>query len=469
MSKLPILIADDQPDVAEALRLLLKSEGMTTRVVHDPAAALDAVKRQHFACALLDLNYSRDTTSGAEGLSLISELRRLDAAVPMIAMTAWGTIDLAVRALQAGAGDFVEKPWENQRLLTVLRNQMALGEATRAMARLDAENALLRGDEDADEFIAESAAMRPVQELIRRIAPSDANVLILGDNGTGKGVIANRIHQASKRHGRTLIKVNMGGISEHLFESEMFGHIKGAFTDAKQDRIGRFELADGGSLFLDEIGNIPIAQQPKLLRVLEDGELERVGSSRTTRVDVRVISATNADLGREVDAGRFRKDLMFRLNTVEIHLPALRERREDLPRLAAHFLQRFRRRYQREDLRIAPSALRQLEAYAWPGNVRELGHVIERAVLMASSNQIEEFALAQARSPADVVVERGVHSVGIPPASTQSPQTIDQAEEGMIRGALERNGGNVQKTAEALGLSRGALYRRLEKYAIRDV
>ncbi len=469
MSKLPILIADDQPDVAEALRLLLKSEGMTTRVVHDPAAALDAVKRQHFACALLDLNYSRDTTSGAEGLSLISELRRLDAAVPMIAMTAWGTIDLAVRALQAGAGDFVEKPWENQRLLTVLRNQMALGEATRAMARLDAENALLRGDEDADEFIAESAAMRPVQELIRRIAPSDANVLILGDNGTGKGVIANRIHQASKRNGRTLIKVNMGGISEHLFESEMFGHIKGAFTDAKQDRIGRFELADGGSLFLDEIGNIPIAQQPKLLRVLEDGELERVGSSRTTRVDVRVISATNADLGREVDAGRFRKDLMFRLNTVEIHLPALRERREDLPRLAAHFLQRFRRRYQREDLRIAPSALRQLEAYAWPGNVRELGHVIERAVLMASSNQIEEFALAQARSHADGVVERVAHSVGIPPASTQSPQTIDQAEEGMIRGALERNGGNVQKTAEALGLSRGALYRRLEKYAIRDV
>ncbi|MDZ4812329.1 MAG: sigma-54 dependent transcriptional regulator [Pseudomonadota bacterium] len=469
MSKLPILIADDQPDVAEALRLLLKSEGMTTCVVHDPAAALDAVKRQHFACALLDLNYSRDTTSGAEGLSLISELRRLDAAVPIIAMTAWGTIDLAVRALQAGAGDFVEKPWENQRLLTVLRNQMALGAATRAMERLDAENALLRGDEEADEFIAESAAMRPVQELIRRIAPSDANVLILGDNGTGKGVIANRIHQASKRNGRTLIKVNMGGISEHLFESEMFGHIKGAFTDAKQDRIGRFELADGGSLFLDEIGNIPMAQQPKLLRVLEDGELERVGSSRTTRVNVRVISATNADLGREVDAGRFRKDLMFRLNTVEIHLPALRERREDLPRLAAHFLQRFGRRYQREDLRIAPSALRQLEAYAWPGNVRELGHVIERAVLMASGSQIDEFALAQVRPNADVVIERGVASVGTPSASAQSPQTIDQAEEGMIRGALERNGGNVQKTAEALGLSRGALYRRLEKYAIRDV
>jgi DNA-binding NtrC family response regulator len=466
MSKLPVLIADDQPDVAEALRLLLKSEGMTTRVVHDPASAVEAVRSQHFGCALLDLNYTRDTTSGAEGLGLIAELRRLEAGLPIVAMTAWGTIDLAVRALQAGAGDFVEKPWENQRLLTVLRNQMALGEAGRAVARLGAENALLRADADDDEFIAESAAMRPVQELIRRIAPSDANVLILGENGTGKGVIAHRIHQASRRSGRTLIKVNMGGIPEQLFESEMFGHIKGAFTDAKQDRIGRFELADGGSLFLDEIGNIPLSQQPKLLRVLEDGELERVGSSRTTRVDVRVISATNAELEREVDAGRFRKDLMFRLNTVEIHLPPLRDRREDLPKLAAHFLQRFSSRYQRDGLRIAPSALRQLEGYAWPGNVREFGHVIERAVLMAPGSQIEEFVLAQTRAFATTThtpTDPGIASL----AASNESQTIDQAEEAMIRGALDRCGGNIQKTAEALGLSRGALYRRLEKYGMR--
>lgn len=468
MSKLPILIADDQPDVAEALRLLLKSEGLMARVVHNPAAAAEAVSRQHFACALLDLNYTRDTTSGAEGLSLIAEMRRIDASIPIVAMTAWGTIDLAVRALQAGAGDFVEKPWENQRLLTVLRNQMALGDAARAMARMDAENALLRGDADADEFIAESAAMRPVQELIRRIAPSDANVLILGDNGTGKGVIANRIHQASRRHARPLIKVNMGGIPEQLFESEMFGHIKGAFTDAKQDRIGRFELADGGSLFLDEIGNIPLSQQPKLLRVLEDGELERVGSSRTTRVDVRVISATNADLGTEVDNGRFRKDLMFRLNTVEIHLPPLRDRREDLPRLAAHFLQRFASRYQREDLRISASALRQLEAYAWPGNVRELGHVIERAVLMTNGTVIDEFALASPRSVAVSAVSQVPASAASSAAPQESVPTIDQAEEAMIRGALDRCGGNIQKAAEVLGLSRGALYRRLEKYGIRE-
>jgi DNA-binding NtrC family response regulator len=465
MSRLPILIADDQPDVGEALRLLLKSEGLASQVVKDPSSAVAAVKGQHFGCALLDLNYTRDTTSGAEGLALIAELRRLDATLPIVAMTAWGTIDLAVRALQAGAGDFIEKPWENRRLLTVLRNQVALGDAGRAVARLDAENALLRGERLADEFIAESAAMRPVQELIRRVAPSDANVLILGENGTGKGVVARRIHQASRRSGRALIKVNMGGIPEQLFESEMFGHIKGAFTDAKQDRIGRFELADGGSLFLDEIGNIPVSQQPKLLRVLEDGELERVGSSRTTRVDVRVISATNADLGHEVDAGRFRKDLMFRLNTVEIQLPPLRERREDLPRLAAYFLQVCGQRYQRDDLAIAPSALRQLEGYSWPGNVRELAHVVERAVLMASGSRIDEFALAPSRAAAADPSARAERPVSAP---ADAAQTIDQAEEAMIRGALERSSGNIQKTAEALGLSRGALYRRLEKYGIRD-
>lgn len=459
MSKPTILVADDQPDVAEALRLLLKSEGFAAHVVHAPSAALAAAKAQTFACALLDLNYTRDTTSGAEGLALIAELRRHDATLPIIAMTAWGTIDLAVRALQAGAGDFVEKPWENQRLLSVLRNQIALAEAVRKVARLDAENLLLREGTQGDAFIAESAAMQPVQELIRRIAPSDANVIILGENGTGKGVVANRIHQASRRAQRTLIKVNMGGIPEQLFESEMFGHIKGAFTDAKSDRIGRFELADGATLFLDEIGNIPISQQPKLLRVLEDGELERVGSSRTTRVDVRVISATNADLEREVAAGRFRKDLMFRLNTVEIYLPPLRDRVEDLPGLSAYFLQRFAARYQRDDLQIGAGALRQLAHYSWPGNVRELGHVIERAVLMSTSSLIEAFPIS-----ADKLSPPPLASA----AAARDAQTLDQAEALLIKDVLQRFGGNIQKTAEALGLSRGALYRRLEKYEIRD-
>ena len=303
--------------------------------------------------------------------------------------------------------------------------------------------------------------MQPVLEMIRRVGPSDANILITGANGTGKGVIAKHLHEASRRSDRPFIKVNMGGVPEHLYEAEMFGHVQGAFTDAKSDRVGRFEVADGGTLFLDEIGNIPPSQQPKLLRVLEDRELERVGSSRTLKVDVRVISATNADLAALVNAGSFRKDLLFRLNTLEIRLPPLRERREDIAALTAHYLARFGERYGRQDLRVAPSALRQLEAYHWPGNVRELGHLVERAVLMTSGDVIEDFALDPSLPP--VAKSNG----GAAPAPSADAQTIEQAEEAMIRNALDRTGGNVLKAAGLLGLSRGALYRRLEKYGLR--
>jgi len=375
MNRPHILIADDQRDVREALRLLLKSEGWNCTTVDGPAPALDAVRKQRFDIALIDLNYTRDTTSGAEGLELLQELRKLDAELPVVVMTAWGTINVAVEAMRHGAGDFIEKPWDNQRLMSVLGNQLALGRALRREQRLSAENALLRGDVD-EGFIAESRAMRSLLDALARIAPSDANVLILGENGTGKGVIARMLHRASRRAEATFVKVNMGGIPESVFEAEMFGHVRGAFTDAKTDRIGRFELADGGSLFLDEIANIPLAQQAKLLRVLEDGELERVGSSRTLKVDVRIVSATNADLATEVARGVFRKDLLFRLNTVELHLPALRERSEDIALLAESFLTRFATRYQRDDLRFAPSAMNALIRYAWPGNVRELAHAI---------------------------------------------------------------------------------------------
>ncbi|MGE3731635.1 MAG: sigma-54-dependent transcriptional regulator [Lysobacterales bacterium] len=456
-----ILIADDQPDVLQALQLLLKSEGYACVAVASAAEAQARVKAECFDAALLDLNYRRDTTSGEEGLALIAELHQLDGGLPLIAMTAWGSIELAVRALHAGAGDFIEKPWENRRLLTVLANQTALGLARRRMQRLDAENSLLRGGEDAA-FIAESRAMRPVLELIRRVAPADANVLILGENGSGKGVVARRLHAGSARAQAPLIKVNMGGIPEPLFESEMFGHVKGAFTDAKQDRVGRFELADGGSLFLDEIGNIPLAQQAKLLRVLEDGELERVGSSRTLKVNVRVIAATNADLDVEIASGRFRKDLLFRLNTVEIRLPPLRERPEDLPRMAESFLAGFAHKYQRDGLRIAPSALRELLAYPWPGNVRELSHVIERAVLMADGDLIADFGLA----PVAAALPAGAGEAPAP-TSGASASTIEQAEALMVRAALEQCAGNVQQAARQLGLSRGALYRRLEKFGLR--
>jgi DNA-binding NtrC family response regulator len=450
-SSLPILIADDQRDVLEALRLLLKSEDHACRAFGDPGAALAAVKTAQFSVALIDLNYARDTTSGAEGLELLKALKRTDADLPVVVMTAWGSIDLAVEAMRLGAGDFIEKPWDNTRLISVLRNQIALGAALRREQRLRAENRALREDDD-HEFIAGSRAMQSVLTLIDRVAPTDANVLVLGENGTGKGVIAQLIHRRSQRADRALVKVNMGGLADSVFEAEMFGHVRGAFTDAKSDRVGRFEAADGGTLFLDEIANIPYPQQAKLLRVVEDGELERVGSSRTLKVDVRLIAATNADLAAEIAAGRFRKDLLFRLNTVEVRLPPLRERREDIVPLAQVFLARSAQRYQRAGAHLSPSALRALEDYAWPGNVRELSHVMERAVLTATGAQIAhlDFSLPLA-----------------PPGGAPARQTLDEAEQDMIRSALERCAGNIQKTAEMLGLSRAALYRRLEKFGIR--
>ena len=464
---LPILIADDQRDVLEALRLLFKGEGIPCVAVDSPDAALEAARTREFGAALIDLNYSRDTTSGAEGLELLARLRALDAGLPVVVMTAWGSVDLAVRAMQAGAGDFVEKPWDNARLLSIVRNQLALGAARRREQRLVRENEILRGAEDG-EFIADSRAMRAMLEMLRRVAPTDANVLVLGENGTGKGVIAQLIHRNSPRAGKPFVKVNMGGIAETVFESEMFGHTKGAFTDAKSDRLGRFEVADGGTLFLDEIGNIPPSQQPKLLRVLEDGEFERLGSSRTLKADVRLVSATNADLAADVARGAFRKDLLFRLNTVELRLPPLRERHEDIVPMARRFLARFGQRYGKPDLVIPPSSERRLLAYGWPGNVRELSHVIERAVLMASGREIAELdfslptgeaAPAAAPPPASVAAA----ATGEPAAEDLS---LEAMEERLIRRAMERSGGNIQRAADALGVSRQALYRRLEKFGI---
>jgi len=454
MTQPRILVADDQPDVLQALRLLLKSEGYACTCVDGPATAIDKVSKEHFDAALIDLNYTRDTTSGEEGLELLTELGKRDPDLPVVVMTAWGTIDVAVRAMRQGAADFIEKPWDNRRLVSVIAAQVRLAQSRRREQRLDAENQLLRQREDG--FIAESRAMRPVLEMIERVAPSDANVLVLGENGTGKGVIARQIHARSRRAGQSLIKVNMGGIAESVFEAEMFGHVKGAFTDAKADRIGRFELADGGSLFLDEIANIPVAQQPKLLRVLEDGEFERVGSSRTLSVDVRLISATNADLPAEVAAGRFRKDLLYRLNTVEIRLPPLRERREDILPMARDFLDRFGRRYAREGLRLSHSAEQALLAYAWPGNVRELSHVIERAALMSRGEEVAELDFSlQAGETAAPAVEAALGQM-----------TLEQAEQAMVRNALDQCSGNIQRAADMLGLSRGALYRRLEKFGL---
>ncbi len=455
-SPAPILIADDQRDVLDALRLLLKAEGRATVCVGSPAEALAAAREQAPALALVDLNYTRDTTSGQEGIELIGQLRAQDAELPIVAMTAWSSIELVVKAMQAGAGDFIEKPWDNRRLLSVLRNQLALADSRRQNARLRRENEILKGD-DEGEFIAEAPAMKAMLEQLRRVAPTDANVLILGENGTGKGVVARLLHANSGRADKPLVKVNMGGIAETVFESEMFGHVRGAYTDAKGDRIGRFELADGGTLFLDEIGNIPMSQQPKLLRVLEDGELERLGSSRTLKVDVRLISATNADVDAEVTAGRFRRDLLYRLNTVVLTVPPLRERVADIVPMARAFLARSGVRYGRRALRLGADAERTLTAYTWPGNVRELAHLMERAALMAGGDTIGTGDLGLSSGPIATAQGNGNGVDGM---------TLDAAEELLVRQALERSGGNIQRAADALGVSRPALYRRLEKYGI---
>jgi DNA-binding NtrC family response regulator len=446
-----ILIADDQADVLEALRLLLKAEGYQIESATSPAGVVAALEARDFDVVLMDLNYTRDTTSGQEGLDLLNRIQAIDSILPVIVMTAWGSVGLAVEAMRRGARDFIQKPWENERLVSIVKTQIDLSNAIRRGLRLEAENSLLRA-EGVPTLIAEAPAMQPVLQLITRVGPSDANILITGEPGTGKEVVAKTLHAISSRAGKPMVTVNAGGLAEGVFESELFGHVKGAFTDAKLDRVGRFELADGGTLFLDEIANVPMNLQAKMLRVLEVGEMERVGSSKTKRVDVRVISATNARLEEEVEGGRFRQDLLFRLNTIEIHLPPLRERREDIPLLASHFLNTHAQRYRKKIVGFDHAAMQMLLDNPWQGNVRELNHVVERSVLMSQEAQIR---------PADLALRAARE--GSPRLEDMS---IEEVEAFLIKKALARYGGNVSHAASALGLSRSALYRRLQRYGL---
>jgi DNA-binding NtrC family response regulator len=446
-----VLIADDAADILEALRLVLKGAGFAVVQASSPAAVEAAVTKEELDVALLDMNYARDTTSGAEGLELVARVRALAPELPIVVMTAWGSVAGAVEAMKRGARDFVEKPWQNERLLSILRVQMELGGVARRSARLAAQSTRER-ERSLPELVAVSPAMVPVRRLLDKIAASEANVLVTGEHGTGKEVVARWIHAASHRADRPFVAVNAGALADGVFESELFGHVKGAFTDAKSDRIGCFEMADGGTLFLDEIGTMPLGQQAKLLRVLQSGELSPVGSSRTRRVDVRVVAATNIDVPREVETGAFREDLLYRLNTVEVHLPPLRERPEDIAALAGHFLERKAARYGKAIAGFEPDAMSALLAHAWPGNVRELEHVVERAVVLASGRAVEV---------ADLSLRRPL---------TESPpierMTLADAEAHLVRRALERTG-SVVAAAEALGLSRSALYRRLSALGIK--
>lgn len=445
-----ILIADDQSDVLEALRILLKGAGHQTDAVTSLPGIFNALEKKDYALLIMDLNYTRDTTSGQEGLEVIPKLQEIDHTLPIVVMTAWATIDLAVEAMKRGARDFIPKPWDNERVLAIVRTQIELGGALRKGRRLEAANQLLRGG--APNLIAESPAMQPVMEMIGRVAPSDANILITGENGTGKSLIARALHALSPRASHTMITVNMGGLSETIFESELFGHVKGAFTDAKSDRAGRFELADESTLFMDEIANIPLNLQAKLLRMLETGEFERVGSSKTMHSNVRIISATNANLHEEVAAGKFRQDLLFRLNTIEIALPPLRDRREDIMSLANSFLRQRSKRYRKTFAGFDEGARERLMKHDFPGNVRELDHVIERAVLMSAGPQIKARDL-------------GLSSGGGESRALEE-MSLEEVEAYLIKKALARAGGNARQAAEALGLSRSAFYRRLQQYGL---
>jgi DNA-binding NtrC family response regulator len=447
-----ILVADDQPAIRDALKLLLRSEGMEVDADRSPRVVLESIALREYDTLLLDLNFTRDTTSGREGIELLQEIKNADPRLPIIVMTAWGTIDLAVTALHHGARDFIQKPWDDERLTTAVRTQAELYRALRHSQRLEAENKLIRSH-SRPTFIAQSPAMRPIVEAISRVGSSDASVLITGEHGTGKEVVAHMLHVTSLRSDKPLITVNTGGLPEGIFESELFGHVKGAFTDATTDRVGRFEMAAGGTLFLDEIANVPLRQQAKLLRVLETGEMERVGSSRTHRLSVRVLSATNADLHEACANGSFRQDLMFRLNTVEIKLPPLRERKEDLPALCSHFLAKHAARYGKDIECISPPALQELMAYPWPGNVRELDHTIERAVIMSRGLIIENGDLGLSETQRSRMPDL-------------SEMSLEEVEALLISKALARCKGNVSRAAQVVGISRGTFYRRMEKYGL---
>ncbi len=459
-----ILIADDDASIVAALRLFLKSEGFKVTTATSPAEVEFLIKSKEIDLALIDLNYQLDTTSGQEGLQLTQKLKEYDADLTVVCMTGWATVEIAVQAMQLGAGDFISKPWENDRLLSIINNQLALRRQTKNNLKLTEENNNLKQQIavlDGHELVAESSAMQSLLATLAQIAQADINILITGENGTGKSLLASHIHQLSARANNTFVSVNMGAITDTLFESEMFGHVKGAFTDAKENRIGRVELADQGTLFLDEIANIPLAQQAKLLRLLEEHQFEKVGASKTQQADIRVISATNGDLTQMVSDKSFRQDLLYRLNTFVVEIPPLKARLDDIVPMAENFMAKSAARYNKSTPKLSAQAKEQLLSYAWPGNVRELSHTMERATLLARDEIFSEHLM---------LVDSGVnHSEAEfinSEANFSDEMTMEDIEKRVIEQRLKLNKGNATDAAKSLAMSRSAFYRRLDKFGL---
>ncbi len=448
------VVVDDDPDIALAARLALRDLFEQVETLDSPAELLSLLKKQSPDAILLDLNFERGATDGREGLGFLSRIMDQDPDAAVVIITAHGAVSIAVEAIKAGASDFVAKPWSNERLAATVRSAAAL-----RRSRMDARTERGRASELAASsetpLLGQSAAMERVRILIERAAPTDANVLILGENGTGKEIVAREIHRLSRRSDHPLVSVDLGATSESLFESELFGHVKGAFTGADSDRMGRLKAADHSTLFLDEIGNLPLHLQPKLLTALEQREVVPVGSNKSIPIDVRVVAATNLAADKLSDEKRFRQDLLFRLNTIEIELPPLRERREDVPILLDHYLSLYARKYDKRERELPPHVLEVLVRHDWPGNVRALRHAAERAVILADGDRyrLEDFPLPQRSEAAAMAV------VG-------DSLNLDQLEKQMIERALRMHHFNVSLAAAELGLSRGALYRRMEKHGL---
>jgi DNA-binding NtrC family response regulator len=464
MSKIAchVLIVDDEEDILTAGRLLLKQHFASVKTTYDPYQIPAILAASTIDLVLLDMNYSAGATSSKEGLHWLKQIKQLNPNVTVILMTAYGDIELAVRALKEGASDFVLKPWRNEKLVAILKTacQQILDRTIVSAPKSTVYSTFHYG-----EFIGVSPAMQRVYQTIDKVAATDANVLILGENGTGKEVAARALYQKSKRAAKAFEKVDLGAVSETLFESELFGHAKGAFTDAKEDRTGRMEAADGGTLFLDEIGNLSLALQAKLLSVLQNRQVIRLGTNKPRAIDIRLICATNMPLYEMVKQGSFRQDLLYRINTVEIQLPPLRERKEDIKLLAEHFLQLYSKKYNRDGLTMNAQTLHRLSAYHWPGNIRELDHAMERAIILCDGNELQEedfyFAPGNDRAPASNTIEH-THS----PTLSEGDYTLEALEKLMVQKVLVKHSGNITHAAKELGITRTALYRRIEKHGL---